>query len=223
VTTNDASGADLNRPSGRVRGAWNRDRLPVVPRWLATIGIVAVLLAASAWVIGQQFGSSSPSHHGAKHAATVPTGFTKFKDPGTFEISYPSSWKRLQTSGSQAALLVSGPAGASFLVSKLGLRTAVTTGNLAAAKPLTDHVVNSGKDVKYLKAPQAVSLGGLPGILYIYTFTDRANGQQGAHAHYFLFDGKTMFTIVFQSLPSTGLLAEAPSFDRIAQTFQPLG
>jgi hypothetical protein len=211
----EVSGAKLSGLS-----ASDRSRLPVVPRWLATIGIVAVLLAASAWAIGQQFGSSTV-RHGAKHAAVVPPGYTQFKDPGgLFEASYPSSWKRVPTNAQQAVLLVEGPAGISALMNTTPLGAVVNGGNLLVAKPLADRVVHSGKDVRYLKNPQQVTLAGLPGFLYLYTFVDPHTGIQGAHAHYFLFDGRTMITLVFQSLPSTGFLAAAPIFDRIAQSLR---
>ena len=191
-----------------------------MPRWLATIGIVAVLLAASAWVIGQQFGSSP---HAAKGSAGTPAGFTRFKDPaGAFEGAYPTSWRRLQTTSSQDILLATGPDGASYLVRTTPIGAVVTSANLAAAKLLTQRIVKSAKDVKYLHTPEAVTLDGLPGYLYLYTFLDPSSGQEGAHALYFLFDAKTMISLVFQSLPSTGFLAEAPLFDRIAATFHVL-
>ena len=191
-----------------------------MPRWLATIGIVAVLLAASAWVIGQQFGSS---HRAAKSSSSLPAGFSRFKDPaGAFEGGYPSTWRRLQTNSAQDILLATGPDGASYLVRKTAIGAAVTAANLTAAKLLTERIVKSAKDVKYLHPPETVALAGLPGYLYLYTFADPTSGQEGAHALYFLFDGKTMISLVFQSLPSTGFLAEAPLFDRIAGTFHVL-
>ena len=224
-TSSDAPGTELSAPPVGLN-AWDRSRLPIVPRWLATLGIAAVLLAASAWVIGQQFGSSPASRQGSKHPSPVPSGFTQFKDPaGTFAGSYPSSWRRLQPvqpRSGQNILLVAGPAGSSYLIGKTPIGAVVTASNLAAAKAFTARVVKSGNDVKYLHSPEAVTLGGLPGYLYLYTFVDRATGEQGAHAHYFLFDGKTMITLVFQSLPSTSFLAAAPLFDRIAKTFHVL-
>ena len=63
-------------------------------------------------------------------------------------------------------------------------------------------------------------MGGLPGYLYLHPFRDLASGQRGAHAHYFLFRDQTMFTLVFQALPSTSFAGLAPLFDRIANTFR---
>jgi hypothetical protein len=204
--------------------AWDRSRLPAPPRWLATLVIVAALLGASAWVIGQQFGGSS--HASKKRPSGVPASFIQFKDPaGAFEGSYPKSWHRLQTNQpaiGQNVLLAAGPSGASYLVETTPLGTVVNASNLGEASAFTARFVHRGHDVKYLHPPQIVTLGGLPGYLYLYTFVDPKTGQQGAHAHYFLFDGKTMITLVFQALPSTGFLAMAPLFDQIATTFRAL-
>ena len=189
------------------------------------VAVLALLLVAAVMVIGQDFGSSSapPRHRPTPPAKTPVVHFTPFTDPaGTFGGSYPSTWKRLPTGSlgaSQVVLLVSGPEGVSYLVEKTPIGAVVNASNILAAKQFTARVVRKGNDVKFLHQPEVVTLGGLPGYLYLYTFTDRKTGEQGAHAHYFLFDGKTMITLVFQSLPSTSFLAAAPLFDRIAQTF----
>jgi hypothetical protein len=208
--------------------AWDRGRLPVVPRWIATIAVVVVLLAAGAFAI-TQLASSSATRHTSKRSSSAGAGRTQFRDPaGAFAGSYPSSWQRLSSSDPQVVLLASGPGGASYLVRKTPLAVAVTNANLLAAKQLTERVVRSGKDVKFLRLtgnrsqPEVLSLGGLPGFLYLYTFVDPTTGQTGAHAHYFLFDGKTMITLVFQSLPSNNFTALAPLFDRIVNTFHVL-
>jgi hypothetical protein len=214
--------ADASPPTvgglGRDRG-----RLPAVPRWLIVVAGVAVLLGVSAYVIGSQFGGSTTKRKAATTpTAATPHGYTQFTDPGgLFAGSYPSSWKRLQSATSSTVLLVEGPDGDSYLVGKTPLKVAVGQSNLGVAKVLTDHTVKSASGVKYLHPPEVVALGGLPGYLYLYTF-NAGHGQQGAHAFYFLFDGKTMITLVFQSLPSTSFLASAPLFDTIAKTFHVL-
>jgi hypothetical protein len=186
--------------------------------------LVVVLLAASAWVIGRQFGSSK---HAPKHSSIASIRMTEFKDPGgTFDGGYPSSWKRLKTSDPQVVLLAAGPNGTSYEVAKTPIGVVINATNLTAAEKLTNHIVDGGKDVKLIptryKQPEEVALGGLPGLLYLYTFLDPTTGEHGAHAHYFLFDGKTMITLVFQSLPSNTFTSQAPLFDRIAGTFHAL-
>lgn len=211
--------AELNQPGASRLSAWDRRRLPIVPRWLVPIvAVVVVLAVGGAWAIGQ-LGSS----HAPKRSSSAAPAYTGFRDPaGAFAGSYPASWQRLTSSDPQDVLLAAGPQGGSYLVRKTPISAPVTSANLAAAKKLTESVVHSGKDVKLLRQPQAITLGGLPGYLYLYTFRDAATGQVGAHAHYFLFQGKTMITLVFQSLPSNHFVSLAPVFDRIANTFHTL-
>ena len=214
------AGPDLSEPQLRDLRSWDRRRLPVVPRWFGLVALVVVLLGASAWVIGQQFSSSS---HTPKRSLSPTSGYVKFKDPaGAFEGAYPPSWKRYPTA-SPYVLLVEGPNGASYEVAKTAISAPVDAANLSAALKLTNRIVKTGFDVKLLRQPEEVSIGGLPGLLYLYTFKDASTGEEGAHAHYFLFDGKTMITLVFQSLPSQNLTSLAPTFDRIAQTFHTTG
>ncbi|MBA3306332.1 MAG: hypothetical protein H0U25_10465, partial [Thermoleophilaceae bacterium] len=40
------------------------------------------------------------------------------------------------------------------------------------------------------------------------------------HAHYFLFRGRTLITIVFQTVPADRFAELAPLFDRIAETLR---
>jgi hypothetical protein len=180
--------------------------------------LVVVLLGTCGWVIGRELTSSSAAHH--RHPTAAAPSFASFKDPsGLFQGDYPSTWKRVQTGNPSIVLLAQGPNGASYLVQKSTVTAPVGLANLAAAKKFTDRVVHSGSQVKLLRPPIELTLGGLPGFLYLYTFADPSTGDIGAHAHYFLFDGKTVITLVFQSLPSNTFEAEAPLFDQIAKTF----
>jgi hypothetical protein len=213
------SGPDLSEPQTDELTGWDRGRLPVVPRWVGLTVLVVVLLAVIGWVIGQQLSSSTAS----RPKSTNSIRYTTFKDPaGVFEGGYPSTWQRIPTSG-QFILLAKGPSGASYEVAKTTISAPVNASNLGAAKSLTERIVKSGPQVKLLATryaqPGVVSIGGLPGLLYLYTFVDPTTGETGAHAHYFLFDGKTMITLVFQSLPSNNFVSLASQFDRIARTF----
>jgi hypothetical protein len=186
------------------------------------IGIVVVLLAGGAWAITQLFASSPTARHAPKRSSSA-LALTQFKDPaGAFEGDYPSSWQRLSSSNPSVVVLAAGPQGASILVEKTAIGAKVTSANLAAAQPLANRVVHEANHVKLLRSPQAVTVSGLPGFLYLYTFVDPSTGQVGAHAHYFLFDGKTMITLVFQSLPSNNFVSQAHLFDRLTNSFKTL-
>lgn len=215
------SGPEVSEPPLGDLGPSPRRR-SVDPRWLALSVLVVVLLGVSAWAIGQQFTSSSP-----KRPLHVAAAYATFRDPtGLFQGGYPSTWKVVQTNNPADILLAEGPNGASYQVAKTPLTAAVNATNLVAAKKLTDRIVSRGPGVKLVKTtyhqPGQVSIGGLPGYLYLYTFVDPTTGETGAHAHYFLFDGKTMITLVFQSLPSNNFVALAPIFDHMASTFRAL-
>jgi hypothetical protein len=184
--------------------------------------LVVVVLGVGAWAIASALSSSSPK---PKHAQSPTATYVTFKDPaGGFEIGYPPTWTRVPTNSSQYALLAEGPDGASFEVVETKLTAPVTAANLASAEPLASRILKHGTDVKLLKLKYrqpivgASLAGGLPGLLYLYTFK-ASNGETGAHAHYFLFDGKEMITLVFQSLPSSNLVSLSHLFDRIATTF----
>ncbi len=216
-------GPELEQPQVSVLRAWDRSRLPAVPRWVGMTALVVVLLGTGGWLISQQFTSSTAPRQ--KSVLNSTSSYAKFKDPaGAFEGSYPPSWKRAAVSRPGDVLLATGPNGASFQVAKTSITAPVNATNLAAAKKLTDRVVRSGPQVKLLTTrfhqPAQVSIGGLPGYLYLYTFVDPTTGETGAHAHYFVFEGKTMITLVFQALPSTNFRTLAPLFDRIASTFR---
>lgn len=146
-----------------------------------------------------------------------------FTDPsGLIAGAYPAGWRRLPSGDPQIVLLVAGAGGASLLVRETPLSAAVGPQNLAAGKRLATQIVRSGDDEIPIRPPQEVTLGGLPGYLYLYSFWNQGSGQRGAHAHYFLFDGRVMVTLVFQALPATRIVALAPLFDRIAATFRAL-
>jgi hypothetical protein len=186
-------------------------------------GIVALLLGLSGWLIGSQIVSSPATKHAPKPAPSTPSDLVQFRDPaGAFAGAYPSTWRRLAASDAEVVLLAASNDGASFLARKTPIRGPVGLANLATARNLADRVVKSGKNVVMLHQPQQVTLGGLPGFLYLYTFDDPSTGQRGGHAHYFLFQGATMITLVFQALPATTMVSKAPLFDRIAAAFRAL-
>lgn len=179
---------------------------------------MVLVLGLGAWLIGHQLAGSS---HPAKLPASAPSDLVAFQDPaGAFAGSYPSSWQRLNSTDPQVVVLAAGSDGSSFQVRKTPLGAPIGAGNLGSAKRITDGVVKSGRNVTLLRPPQQVMLAGLPGYLYLYTFDDMASGQRGAHAHYFLFQGSTMITLVFQALPAASIDSLAPLFDRIAGTFR---
>jgi hypothetical protein len=189
-------------------------------RSLTAAAIAAVALAVGAWLLGHSL-ISSPAR--GKAPARSSSGFVAYAGPGrAFVGAYPASWRRLPSTDPEVVILASGGNGASFQIRVTPLDGPVGVANLASVKGLTDRVVRSGASIRFLRAAQQVTLGGLPGYLYLYTYKDPVTGLIGAHAHYFLFRGSTMITIVFQATPANRIYALAPQFDRIAGSFRPL-
>ncbi|MFN2388207.1 MAG: hypothetical protein ABR575_01170, partial [Actinomycetota bacterium] len=164
--------------------------------------------------------SASPS--AGPSPAAIPPGFVEVRDDGgRFSIAYPAGWKRLGSPDPDVRLVAAGAQDDSLLVRTTRLGFRVGAGQLPAVRKLTDRIVQSGKGVRILSGPQEVEVGGLPGWFYFYSFKDPATGRRGAHSHYFLFRGRTMLGIVFQTIPAERFPRLAPVFDQIVGTFQP--
>jgi hypothetical protein len=196
--------------------------------WAIVIGVLVAAGLTSGVVFGRAILTPEEPAKAANtstnaSANAIPADFTTFRsEQAGFELAYPAAWSKLATKDPQILLLVSQGTEDSFLVRSLELQAPVGPPQLAAAKQLTDQIVNSNKTVQMVTEPKQVELGGLPGFFYFYSFKDTATGQDGAHSHYFLFNGKTMISLVFQALPKERFSASAPTFDKITTTFRVL-
>ena len=167
--------------------------------------------------------SSSTTTARPKPPAPAADEVVEFRDAAAgFSISHPASWRRVPSPDTDVRLLAAGE-GVSMLVRTAPLRKALGPRELRTARKLTNELVREVGKVKPLRPPARVRLAGASGYLYLYTYRDTASGQAGGHAHYFLFRGKTMLTIVFQVVPADRFAGLAPLFDQIAATlrFQP--
>jgi hypothetical protein len=189
------------------------------------VGVVAITTAgAFAAVVGQNAAPAvlPPAASAGNQPASppMPAGFVEFQHPTAgFALSYPADWARLDSGDPQVPLLVQGGPH-SFLVRVMDLPTQVGPRELPAAKPFTDQVVMSNGSVKLIAEPQQITLAGLPGYFYFYSFTDPASGAAGAHSHFFLFKGTTMISIVFQTVPAEQFGSGAATFDQVTRTFR---
>jgi hypothetical protein len=202
-------------------------------RWLIVAALVAAAVAVAVGVaIGGLAGSRvkssvprpapPPARDQAPASREPPPGFVQFRDEqGRFSIAYPADWSRLGAPTRDVDLLVAKKGrAASLLVRSLPLAFEVEPHELPATKRLTDQIVASGKQVRLLAQARRIELGGVPGWFYFYSFRD-TSGRRGTHSHYFLFQGSTMITLVFQALPADDFRRYATTFDDIARTFTP--
>lgn len=178
--------------------------------------LVAGLVAAVALVSGERLvaGPAEPSDPEEE-------SMTTFRDEDTgFALSYPEGWQRIHVTDPDVRLVVTPSRGDSVLVRVVTLDDAVSAEDLPAVRSFTDELITGGEPVQVLADPTAVEIGGLPGIQYVYTFTDAGSGEEGVHYHYFLFDGDTMYAVVFQALPTEDFAELAPTFEAVINSFE---
>lgn len=176
--------------------------------------ITAVVIAAA----GFAFSLSPGADEGPEPAPVdTPVPMTTFRDPETgISVEYPRAWREVEVPVAEYRLAVDAGNNAAFTIRVVPIQTPATAENLENFKAVTDGLVASNSTVKVLKE-QAISLNGMLGYYYFYTFTDR--DVAAVHAHYFLFSGNKMNIIVFQTLPDD-FEPMAATFDKIAESFR---
>lgn len=187
-------------------------------RWIP-LGVVAVAVVGVGATLAARELVSAP---GPEPPARPPTEkFVRYRDAeARLSIALPAGWDRVTSPDPQVRLLAEDD-GASMSLRTSDLGFVIGPESVGAARKITDGLVRTAEgSVELIRPPRRVTLGGLAGYLYLYTFRDPASGQRGAHAHYFLFRGRTLITIVFQTVPSERFGAMAPLFDRIAETLR---
>jgi len=188
-------------------------------KWLVTgvVGLLA-LFAVLALVVGGVVGRSIvPEPAEPSRPATV-----RFADSLTdVALSHPANWVR-RTSVDQAVRILAsstdGSAGVSVSVRKSGLET-VTAQSLPVVRPLVDDLLKADTRITAKSQPAVVTVGGLPGYKYTYTYRMQ-DKSEGAHVHYYLFKDERLVQLVLQAVPASRLDALAPTFQQIADTFE---
>jgi hypothetical protein len=185
---------------------------------MVAAGVAAIL----ALVIGAAVGRSIiPSANQQRTPPPKPAEFTDAQSG--IGLTYPGTWRRLQSTDPQVRLLAAGGPSMSLLIR-------VTTSDLADIKretlpvvrQFTDPLMASDQRTRQLSDPEAISLGDVLGYRYRYTYTSK-DGSTGAHVHYFLFKHGKMIQLVFQAVPAASLAAAEPTFERIAETLRSTG
>ena len=196
----------------------------VVGALLVGVGVAAGRRTAEG---PRKVASRSPATTATTSAATMaPAPLVEFRDDRAgWSISYPKVWSRLAPKEADVALVVAeqplpgANSGGSILARTVTLAAAVDESNLAAAREITDSLVQ-GEGIQLLDGPRAIRQAGLPGYFYFYSFKDPATGQAGVHTHYFLFKGTTMISFVFQALPEESFPGLAGLFDEVLGSFR---
>jgi hypothetical protein len=200
--------------------------------------LAVVVLGVAAYSLGT---SLVRNKVGAPVAASPSPSAISDKDLQVFNdlragvsISFPKSWKKLQDNSAseptdQDASQIRLIAGPSNDKGYLKLRVVPLQGpidltkdspqaDLAAVQAKLDSLIE-GPSVKILER-KIVDLNGHIAWYYLYEFVEDSSGREGAHAHYFIFDGAKMNVIVLEALPKSTFKDLAPTFDKIAESFK---
>jgi hypothetical protein len=218
--------------------------LTVTP--LTGVLIATVLLmggAVAAIVIGSQLHSKSHSSARTASSQSVPqipsrgtsgaggvggaTTLLNLPRQG-FSLRYPAAWTPVNesngsTGGSgstvaseSAVLQISGLN--AFSIRTFALQKPVSRPQLADMRAVTDAILSTPGAKLTILDVQSVEVGGLPAVYYLYYFP---SGQhQGIHAHYFIFNGARMYSLVFQVVPPSQFPTYAAAFDAVVASFR---
>jgi PsbP len=179
--------------------------------WIAVAAICVVGCGVTAWVTLHR-----PAQITQQPAASRPSGFVTYTDSGGhYRISYPRNWQRASDTDGGVVLHVRGRDAVS--IREFTLAKPVDTHNVADMRAVTDAILSVPTAHLTVLESQVVQVGALSGLYYLYYFP--AGDQRGVHAHYFLFSGTRMYTLVFQTLPATDFQQLAKTLDAVAETF----
>ena len=207
-----------------------RRLLPILAS-VAVLGLVAFLLVRGS----SEKEDPAADNRAAQGRAAPPKDFATHRDDGAgFTLQHPKSWKLLAGPDPEGAVTtlqagkllqraVFSAGGVDGLkVQVVRLETPVTSANVADVKAFTDAVFEElTKETRALNVRQtSLTINGMPAYYYLYTFKDTESGQDGAHARYFVFEGRNMYILIFQALPSDGFDRLAPVFDQVAESFR---
>jgi hypothetical protein len=236
---------DLDDETGESAPVVKPDRhLTVTP--LTGVFVTVVLLlggAAAAVAVGSELHSENRSpastssaqpapgnpSHGASAAGASVAGTTTMLDLPSqgFSLRYPAAWKRVSDGGATGTpgsttqntptmLQISGENAVS--IRTFSLQKPVSNPQLADMRAVTDAILSTPGAKLTILDVRPVEVGGLPAVYYLYYFP--SGQQQGIHAHYFVFNGARMYSMVFQVVPPSQFPTYAAAFDAVVASFR---
>lgn len=219
-----SSGADHDTPDGggRVPGGarrrWSARRIALAVAVLAVLGAVLLLTGRS----GEEPATEEESVQDTAPplSGSLEDGFAVFTDPETgITLQHPESWVPLARPEGTRRLML-GPGGDSSVSVRVEPidGTVETPEQLAEVQAVTDRIA-AAPGVQVVKR-EPVEINGMLGISYLSRFTDEASGTKVANAQYFLFQGNTMYVLLFQAAPEEEFDRLAPQFNRVLASFQ---
>ena len=134
------------------------------------------------------------------------------------KFNCPKTW-RVVHSRADLLVLEAGHADDLVLIRKTMLHAKVNAANVSDFRTVTDGILGDPKANLGVLDTGAVQVGDLPGVFYLYTFPFKSG--RGMQAQYFVFKGRDLYTLVFQTGRAKRFAALAPSFDIVLETFGP--
>lgn len=192
-------------------------------RWLGVVLGVAVgaglVLAVNMGDRPDRAAPANASGTGSTTAsdAKVSADLVEHADPVLgLGMAYPRTWQRVSSSGTSMVLRIS--RGDAVSIRKLTLDSPIDAANLADVRAVTDGILDAPKAELTMLQTEQVKVHNLIGVYYLYYFP--FEGGQGVHAHYFLFKGRDMYSVVFQAASASRFETLAPTFDAVSASFE---
>lgn len=189
--------------------------------------LVLALAAGGAWMFLSGGGSDKTGESATTTFATKNGQTTLTDTKAGFTITYPAEWAEvpIPKSADTPALIISQHllriSGTNVLkLQSSTMETPVDEGNLANMRATIEAGLSNPVANLVVVDVQETKVANLLAVRYIYKYTDE-NGP-GVHAHFFIFDGKVMHTVMFQVAPVEDYAKYTELFDQVIASFKPL-
>ncbi|MDQ3354578.1 MAG: hypothetical protein M3507_08915 [Actinomycetota bacterium] len=194
-------GGGDERGGGGRRG-WSRGHIVALVAALAALA--AVFLATRGGEVEQLPQSDDVADEvlEADPLTGIPEDYRQYRDEATgFTLAHPETWVPIARPEKDMRLVLSAGADSSLLVRyNLNDEAVDTSADLEKVRAFTDLVAEGTEGAQVVKR-QAFNLHGINGISYLSRYTNEETGRPLVNAHYFLFQGRKMFTVLFQIVP----------------------
>ncbi|HEV2070379.1 MAG TPA: hypothetical protein VGR26_11340 [Acidimicrobiales bacterium] len=182
---------------------------------------VLVLVLVGTVVFGR--GDPEPAGETTGPNALVGDDYVLYEDAEAgFRLQHPKTWLPIARPQGDLRLQLGAGDGSSLRVRVSELEGVVDSSNVEELRAVTSGIVGTpdpNVEKQFLKE-DSYSVNGMPGYYYVYRLRDKQSGLEAVNAHYFLFQGRKLNMLVFQSLSADDFERRAPEFDRVLATFE---
>lgn len=210
-------------PATEGRKRWSRGRIAVLALAVVALGAVLVFPRGADDPQQDRLGAEEEADADINPFSGLPEGYVTHRDDETgFSLAHPETWVQLVRPQGEMRLVLGVGDGTTVRVRVAELEGAIDAGNIDEITAVTSGIVaapNPAVEKQFLKR-DFVSVNGLPGYYYLYRLKDTETGEQAVNAFYFVFQGRKMNILMFQSLSPEDFELHAADFDRILNSFR---